>query len=399
MKTHQPEEQLKEFLDVTIEKIVPNGFGLGHTEGLTVMVQLVAPGDKVRVRTGKRNGNLIFAQVEEILEPSPLRAQPGCKYFGQCGGCNFQQLSYEEQLKTKVSIIQDCLHRIAKIQDPPEINITRSSEPWHYRSRAGWHADTVQKKLGYFYRDSNEVCDIDECPKLVEPLQTELTRLRNELHWNELWSNVIHIDAASAGEQISLFSQEFASEPAELTFESNGFQFNYNANVFFQGNPYVTSKLVEAAVKDFRGGLALDLYCGVGLFTLPLAKNFSRVIGVEENPESINFAKKNAEKNEFRNIEFTNDDVGKGIKEHWRRLSALDTLLLDPPRIGVEKSVIGSIIEISPAEIVYVSCDPATLARDLKALFAKYELIDIEAFDMFPQTHHVETVAKLRLKK
>ncbi len=396
MKTQKPETE-PEILEVTIEKIVPNGFGLGHTGGLTVMVPLVAPGDKVRVKTGKRNGKLVFAQLEEVIEPSPLRVEPGCKYFGRCGGCNFQQLSYEEQLKAKVAIIDDCLRRIAKIENPPEIHITPSPEPWHYRSRASWHADSVNKKLGYFYRNSNEVCDIEECPKLVEPLQAELTRLRSEMHWGELWDNVVHIDAASA-DKISLFSKEFAEEPAELMFESNGFKFQYNARVFFQGNPFVTPKLVEAAVKGLRGGLALDLYCGVGLFTLPLSKNFSRVIGIEENPESIAFAKKNAEKNGSYNILFTGEDVGRGIKEHNRRLRDLDTLLLDPPRVGVEKAVIKFIIDLSPREIVYVSCDPATLARDLKALLEKYELTHIEAFDMFPQTHHVETLARLRIK-
>jgi 23S rRNA (uracil1939-C5)-methyltransferase len=393
MPTDKP-EITSEILEVTIEKIVPNGFGLGHTNGLTVMVPLVAPGDRVRVSTGKRNGNLVFAQLEEVLEPSPLRVEPGCKYFGKCGGCNFQQLSYEEQLKAKVAIIDDCLRRIAKIGDPPEINITPSPTAWHYRSRASWHADTVNKKLGYFYRNSNEVCDIDECPKLIEPLQAELTRLRSEMHWGELWDNVVHIDAASA-DKISLFSKEFAEEPEELTFASNGFEFHYNARVFFQGNPYVTPKLVEAAVKGLSGGLALDLYCGVGLFTLPLSKNFLRVIGIEENLESIGFAKKNAEKNGSYNILFTGDDVGRGIKENNRRLRKLDVLLLDPPRVGVEKAVIKTILELSPREIVYVSCDPATLARDLKALFEKYELTHIEAFDMFPQTHHVETVARL----
>jgi 23S rRNA (uracil1939-C5)-methyltransferase len=398
MKTQKTEEKT-ETLEVTIERIVPNGFGLGHANGLTVMVQLVAPGDRVRVSTGKRNGNLVFAQLEEILEPSPLRVEPGCKYFGKCGGCNFQQLPYEEQLKAKVAIIEDCLRRIAKIETPLEINITPSPDPWHYRSRANWHADTANKKLGYFYRNSNEVCDVDECPKLVEPLQDELTQLRNELPWEGLWGNIVHIDAASAGGKISLHSAEFVEEPEELTFESNGFEFKYNAKVFFQGNPYITPKLVEAAVKDLQGGVALDLYCGVGLFTLPLAKKFTSVVGVEENPESISFAKKNADENGCNNIEFTTADVGKGIKENSRRLRGLDTLLLDPPRTGVEKSVIGSIIDLSPAKIVYVSCDPATLARDLKALSGKYELTEIEAFDMFPQTHHVETLAKLKLRK
>ncbi len=396
MKTRKPEIKT-ELLDVTIEKIVPNGYGIGHTDGLTLLVPLVAPGDRVRVSTGKRNGSLVFAQVEEILEPSPLRIKPGCKYFGKCGGCNFQQMSYDEQLKAKVGIIEDCLHRIAKMENPPEIEIT-PSEPWRYRARANWHADTTNKKVGYFYRNSNKVCDIDECPILTRPLQKELQLIRSGMHWEELWSNMAHIDAASAGEAVSVYSSEFADEPAEIIWEDREIKYAYNARVFFQGNPYVTPKLIEAATKNLSGDLALDLYCGVGLFSLPLARAFSKVIGVESNSESIGFAKINAERNGLGNLEFFSGDVGSWLKENSEKLAGLDVLLLDPPRIGVEKDVIRSIIELSPKEIVYVSCDPATLARDLRALFEKYELREIAAFDMFPQTHHVETIAKLKTK-
>lgn len=394
---HQPKPK-QEHLDVTIEKMVPNGFGLGHVNGLTVMVPLVAPGDKVRVLTGKRNGNLVFAQLEKVLEPSPLRIAPGCKYFGQCGGCNFQQLSYEEQLKAKVGIVEDCLHRIAKLETLPQVDIVASPEPWRYRSRANWHADTQNKKVGYFFRGSNKVCDIDECPILISPLQNELTRLKSELHWGEMWSHMAHIDASSSRDEISLRSDEFPEEPAEITFESNGFRFTYSARVFFQGNPYVTPKLVEAAVEGLSGETALDLYCGVGLFTLPLSAKFKVVTGVEENPESIEFAKRNARNNDVENTQFYSADVGRWLTENLETLRGLDTLLLDPPRVGVEKDVIRSIIELAPRAIVYVSCDPATLARDLRALFERYELLSVQAFDMFPQTHHVETIAKLKLK-
>jgi 23S rRNA (uracil1939-C5)-methyltransferase len=396
MKTRKPEPK-KEFLEVTIEKIVPNGYGIGHVDGLTLLVPLTVAGDKVRVSTGKRNGNLVFAQVENVLEPSPLRIEPGCKYFGRCGGCNFQQMPYEEQLKAKIGIIEDCLHRIAKMEELPPIEIT-ASEPWRYRSRANWHADTTNKKIGYFYRNSNKVCEIDDCPILIEPLQLELQGLRKHLNWEELWSSMVHIDAASAGDRVSINSTESNEIPREITFPSNGFSFAYNARVFFQGNPYVTPKLVDAAVKGQSGKLALDLYCGVGLFSLPLAKSFSKVIGIESNDESIDFAKINAERNGLNNLEFHSEDVGPWLRENASQLEGLDLLLLDPPRIGVEKDVIRSIIEVSPKEIVYVSCDPATLARDLRALFEKYELLDISAFDMFPQTHHVETIAKLKLK-
>src|SRR5712691_7672770 len=137
------------FVEVAIERIVPGGLGLAHAEGLTLFVALAAPGDVVRVRIDRVRGKVAFAFIEEIVKPSPLRVEPPCPYFGACGGCDFQQLSYQAQLDAKTEMIRDCLRRIAHIEQPPEISITPSPQQWHYRSRANWQFDPVTKRLGY----------------------------------------------------------------------------------------------------------------------------------------------------------------------------------------------------------------------------------------------------------
>ena len=145
-------------IEVTIERILPGGVGLAHAEGRTLFVALAAPGDIVRVRIDQTRGKLAFASIAEIVTPSPVRVEPPCPYFGACGGCDFQQLSYAAQLEAKIEIIRDCLHRIARFESVPEISIVPSPQQWHYRARANWQYDSRTNALGYFERGSHRVC-------------------------------------------------------------------------------------------------------------------------------------------------------------------------------------------------------------------------------------------------
>lgn len=162
--------KLNDLLEVKIEKIVPNGFGLAFAEGLTVFVSLAAPGDRLRVAVRELRKKIAFAEIVEVIEPSPARIAPPCKYFGTCGGCDFQQMSYQAQLEAKVTIIRDCLQRIGKIDLAEDIPIVPSPRELEYRSRAQWHLDTRAKKFGYFRRNSHEVIDVGECPILTPEL-------------------------------------------------------------------------------------------------------------------------------------------------------------------------------------------------------------------------------------
>jgi len=433
-------------MEVTIERILPGGLGLAHAEGRTIMVALAAPGDRLRVRIDRVKGNVSFARIEEILTPSPLRVEPACPYFGRCGGCDFQQLSYQAQLDAKVEIVKDCLRRLARIEDIPDFQIAGAPNQWHYRSRAQWQYDAVRQKLGYFESGSRNVCDVAECAVLAPALHETLESLRVRMNDGSLPDQARDFRAVAGDEGISISPAVRVSSPTvregsglavaevrDITRTIHGERYRLNAESFFQANDGLLPGLIDAAIGDAKGETALDLYSGVGLFTLPLARRFSRVIGVESDTAAASFARENLASAGLTNAGITNQDVGRWLERdaiawleenmecgdlsplsekrrqagslarqpRWgARVAALqsqtDFVLLDPPRTGAESRVITGVLGLKPKRISYVSCDPATLARDLKKLIAGgYRLAAISAFDMFPQTHHVETVAHL----
>ncbi len=385
-------------LEVKIEKIVPNGFGLAFAEGLTVFVALAAVGDRLRVEITRKKGKTAFAHIVEILEPSPDRTEPRCPYFGTCGGCNFQQLKYEAQLNAKVEIIKDCLSRIGKINYEGEISIIGSPNFYEYRSRAQWHVDVRARKIGYFKAKSHDVLDVEVCPILVPEMQTLLNELRETIDWESFSGRIIEIEAATSGEDVSIYSGEILEPTSEISFTANGNRYFYDADTFFQGNQFLIEPLIDAATNGANGAAAIDLYCGAGLFTLPLSKNFTKVLGVEGYKKALDFAAKAIENQQIENVGLFAENVGEWLTENVNQLGAVDFVLLDPPRSGTEKETIESLIKLKPKEISYVSCDPAILARDLRLLTENlYRIESITAVDLFPQTHHVETVVRLKL--
>lgn len=378
--------------EVEIERILPGGMGLAHAQGKTVFVSLAAPGDRVRVRVDREQGNVLFASIEEILAPSPLRIEPPCPYFGRCGGCDFQQLTYEAQLAAKAEIIRDCLHRIARLENIPEIVVTPSPNEWRYRMRATWQIDEEQQTIGYYERGSRVVCDVADCAVLQPELQAKLEAVR-ATEWYQFPPGLKHLDVV-AGENGVSFAPKFAEfETQELSLTVRGEVYRYNAEAFFQINPSLLGPLIDFALAGASGASALDLYSGVGLFTLPLARHFKNVLAIEANPMAAQFARRNLESAGLSDARVVTTTV-----TDWFRsgpASSADFVLLDPPRAGAESAVIKGILDLHPSAISYVSCDPATLARDLKKLLAGgYTLEAVLGFDLFPQTHHVETVAR-----
>jgi 23S rRNA (uracil1939-C5)-methyltransferase len=408
-------------MEVTIERILPGGLGLAHAEGKTVMVALAAPGDRLRVQIDRVKGNVSFASIEEILTPSPLRVEPPCPYFGRCGGCDFQQMHYQAQLEAKAEIIKDCLRRLARIEDIPDFQITAAPNPWHYRSRAQWQYDSIRQTLGYFESGSRHVCDVAACAVLAPELENTLESLRARMQEGLLPDSARDFRAVVGDEGVSIApsirsptregsdSIKNSEEIRDITHTIHGETYRLNAESFFQANDGLLPQLIDAAIGEASGETALDLYCGVGLFTLPLARRFKRVVGVESDPAATSFARENLANARLANAEVAIRDVGvwlDDVKRHdLSRLSEssatalqgqIDFVLLDPPRTGAESRVIAGVLGLKPQRISYVSCDPATLARDLKKLLAGgYTLTSVRAFDMFPQTHHVETVAHL----
>jgi 23S rRNA (uracil1939-C5)-methyltransferase len=383
-------------LEVTIERIVPLGYGLAHGDGLTIFVALAAPGDRLRVTITEVKGNIAFAEIDEVLEGGPERVPGPCPYFTVCGGCDFQQMTYAEQLASKISIIRDCLRRIGRIQEEIPIGIIGSPKEFGYRSRAQWHLNPSTREIGYYKRNSRDLVAIDHCPKIVPELNAVLAQLRERLPWEQIWSEKAFVDATAGDDgRVSVHSPGIY-EPDEVSFTAMGETFRYTAGLFFQGNQFLVPQLLETALAGAEGRNALDLYCGVGLFSLPMARRFESVIGVEEHPGAVEFAKRNAQLNGLTNAKFRSESVRRFLSASQPK--DIDFILLDPPRAGTEKETIQNLIRIGAPHVSYVACEPSVLARDLRRfLDAGYRIESITAVDLFPQTHHVEAVAHLRV--
>ncbi|MDX6692647.1 MAG: rRNA (uracil1939-C5)-methyltransferase [Blastocatellia bacterium] len=398
-RSHARKAEAVAEVELLIERVLPGGLGLAHDGGRTFLVSLAAPGDKVRVVVERASGSVSFASITEIIEPSPARITPPCPYFGRCGGCDFQQLNYAAQLEAKQEIISDCLRRLARVNLPArEIPINGSPLEWQYRSRAQWQHDARRQQFGYFERASHRVCDVAACPVLAPALQETFATLRQQMREGTLPANVNEYQAV-AGDDGAVLAPALESQATarDVSRTIGEHRYHFNAEGFFQINHEMLPSLVAAATDGAEGASAVDLYCGVGLFTLPLARRFARVTGVEANPSAIAYAGRNLSDAQLANATFECARVGEYLADHAAAIAPADFVLLDPPRAGAEPQALAGILALRPEQITYVSCDPATLARDLKELLSGgYQLESVAAFDMFPQTHHVETVAKLK---
>jgi 23S rRNA (uracil1939-C5)-methyltransferase len=416
-------------LDLKVERILPGGVGLAHARGQTVFVALSAPGDRIRARVESVRGRVAFASIVEVVEPSRVRVEPPCPYFGRCGGCDFQQLSYEAQLAAKVEIIRDCLRRVARVEPPAEIPITPSPAVWNYRARARWQHDPVSSLLGYYERGTHRVVDVVECPVAAPEVEGRLKQLRALMREGRLPEGAHEFEAVAGDGGVALDPPVEPEDAREQSRTIRGERYRFDARCFFQINHALLEELVSEGLRGAESLLdatsdeaagdemardesasdktasdenlsatALDLYSGVGLFTLPLARRFSRVVAVEGNEPASEYARRNLADAGLTNATVETLAVGDYLARNSQRLDSVDFILLDPPRAGAEPEAVRGIIALRPRRVSYVSCDPATLARDLRALCeAGYEINSVRAFDMFPQTHHVETVVHLQI--
>lgn len=395
-----PPQLAERTLTVTIDRIVPGGQGLGHTDGLTVLVPLTAVGDTVRISIERMRGDTVFGSVLELLEPGPDRIEPPCPHFGVCGGCDFQHIDYEAQVAAKAGIIVDAFRRIGGIP-LDEVEIETSPKEWAYRLRAEWISDPAVPLLGYRRRRSRDPFDVQICPILDPRLDSTRERLHGAIHGGSLAVNG-EIHSAAGDQAVSVSPQLDGFSSGLVTLTVNGDRFGFDASSFFQANASLLAELSAYVVSEASGGHervtgdAIDLYCGVGLFTIPLARRFDRVTGVEAMAKAASYAHENAKSAGLDNISISGLPVEQWLRRKGPQVANPRALLLDPPRTGVEPVVLDGMLRLGPERIVYVSCDPATLARDLKVLLGSgYALDSMRGFDMFPQTHHVEVVATM----
>src|SRR5947209_3330713 len=319
-----------EVVEVTVERILPGGRGLARDGGRTILVSLAAPGDRVRARIERVKGKTAFASIEEIIEPAPVRITPPCPYFGRCGGCDFQQLNYQAQLEAKVEIIRDCLRRIARVDYEREITIQGSPLEWQYRSRAQWQRDPVRERMGYFERGTHNVCDVVECPVLMPSLQGTLNELRARMKNGSLPEGANEFQAVAGDEGASLVPPITPESSLESSMTVGDFNYRFRADGFFQINRSLLPSLVAAAVDDESGETAIDLYCGAGLFTLPLAQRFKRVIGVEAADVAAAYVRRNIADAGLSNASAESSVVSEWLRENAGTLAPVDLVLLDP---------------------------------------------------------------------
>lgn len=388
-----PGYALGDRVDGQIERIVPGGRGLLRGPRGVVFVEQAAPGDRllveiVDIRSGAPRGSIL-----EVLAPGPGRIDAACPWYGRCGGCDFQHLAYDAQLEAKRQLVRDALTRIGGIDDLPEIETFSAPRPFGSRARIELHADQEQHLVGLFERQSRRIVPIDQCMVSVPEIDSALQTIRRSLR------------PYPASIQLIGGQGDVRSSPPFLPIAGGSFwlridEFDYlvDPGAFFQSSLDLLPKLIERVLESCPDGdaLAWDLFCGAGLFSLPLARRFQRVSGVDDDARSIRNASLGAHRNGTENAIFIAADACQWIAGRKQRALRPDLIVVDPPRSGLERRLSEQLITRSAKRLTYVSCDPATLARDLKLLLrAQYRIGDVAIFDLFPQTHHVETVVRL----
>ena len=366
-------------ISLTIHDIAFGGEGVGRIEQMVVFVPFVITGETVEAEITEVKKNFARAKLLRVLTPSEQRVQPECRYFGACGGCQYQHMDYAEQLRMKHKQISDLFERVGRISPQVVQPVLACPTPYGYRNRimirSQWNGREKKLEIGFIRADNKFVEDIEEC-RIAEPALNEQIK--------EVRAN----PPPKGGIKVVLRVQP---ENWEVPRDS-----------FFQNNFFLLPKLVETVRTFVKAGGArhlIDLYCGVGFFGIETADAVDSFVGVEYDQPAIGAARKNLETRKIRNGEFISAKVEDVLPELLQRFSPeKTTVILDPPRKGCWPATLELLRQTRPAQVIYVSCHPATMARDLNILCGDgvFNLAQVQPLDMFPQTQHVECVADLR---
>lgn len=428
-------------LQLLIEKLIYGGDGLAHADGNTVFVPYVLPNEQVRASVRTRKKRLIHANLVEVQKAAPARVAAKCPHFGACGGCHYQHVEIGEQVRLKKEILRETLSRLGGIEWTAAIQ-EHTAEPYAYRNRAQWaFRDAMPRAFGYFLPESAHILPIDECPVLSPCLAATFQRLQELARGNSLPPGILEIEAFADGEDskvaLNVAFERFPKPakalmadfkaalpsleslllldqsknrfeldgPGYLLQQAGGFNYRVNHLSFFQVNRFLVEDLLKTVVGEAKGGYALDLYAGVGFFTLPLAKTFHKVRSVDANLAATRDLRNNAETAGVQ-VTSENEHTEEFLKKNQEQP---DFVVLDPPRAGLGAETAARLANLGAPQITYLSCDPATLARDLAVLTGserkaateitaaqKYEIVEIHLFDLFPQTFHIETLVRLQ---
>jgi 23S rRNA (uracil1939-C5)-methyltransferase len=410
-------------------KLIYGGEALGFHAGRTVFAPRVLPGERVEVEEVRRQKGVIHARPLCILEPSPERIEPACPYFGHCGGCHYQHLAPTRQVAAKTEILRETLRRLGQVKWDQPIP-AHSGPAWNYRNQAqlkiGKPLDGATT-LGFYEAESNRLISIEACPILSPRLNALLAVLRSEPWINELANGrEVELLADDRDEKVMLtLAGSWSAEEAEtlaqkcltelagvstvaftqdagvrvwgesyLSYRVGDFAYRIGPTAFFQSARFLLPELVTAVTAEASGAVAIDLYAGVGLFTLPLSNRFEQVMAVEVHPQATANLAANARAVPGRKIRA----IAGTTYDYLRRSAQMDPdlVVLDPPRAGVGADTLNLLLALRPKRLHYVSCSPPTLARDLAFLLKHgYHLDSLELFDCFPHTYHIESLARL----
>lgn len=402
-------------LDLHIEKLVYGGEGLARHEGKVVLAPFVAPGERVTAAPVRETKTLVRARPVEWKERSASRVEPECPVFGRCGGCDYQHLAYEEQVEAKRRILIETLERVGKIRWEGPVDVL-TGEPWGYRNRTQLRVIKSGRKVqaGFLARHSHQVVSAASCPinsPALNRAHRALIEMAHERRFPEFLREVelftnerdIQLNVRRTGRPLARGFFDWCAEAIEgfsprdwIDYPCGEDVFRVGARSFFQVNRFLNSRLAGRAAREAAGGPALDLYSGAGLFSLPLARRSERVIAVDSSRSSIRDLRFNAERAGL-GIEAVNAPV-----EDWLPAfnEPIELVVADPPRAGIGPRVSAELLRLRPAKLTLVSCDPATLARDLGTLIAGgYGIEGVTLADMFPQTFHIESVVVLALRR
>ncbi|MCS6871211.1 MAG: 23S rRNA (uracil(1939)-C(5))-methyltransferase RlmD [Anaerolineae bacterium] len=413
-------EQSDDLVELELTTMAHGGSAIGRYEGRAIFVPYAIPGERILARITQDKGRFAYAEGVTLLEASEARVLPRCPHFGpkRCGGCHWQHIDYDAQLLFKQQIVADQLTRIGGIAEPPVLPTIPSPNPWQYRTHVTLHV-TPDGQIGFVGTDDQQIVPIQECHIIRPELQDLLERLDLQMLDGNILSRVrLQVGTESDDRLIALstvddmppaieldlpLSVSFLSEDeypqaligtGKVHYTIKGRTFQVTAGSFFQVNLPIAEQLVDLVLEylALQGTEnVLDLYSGVGFFTAFLAERAATVTAIEGSPTAVDDADANL--HDLTNVTLIEGLVEDVLPELEERF---DAVVLDPPRSGMEASALDALSALAPAKIVYVSCDPATLARDAKRLLAKgYTLQVVQPLDMFPQTYHIECLAVL----
>jgi 23S rRNA (uracil1939-C5)-methyltransferase len=379
-------------------------------EDRIIFIKGAVPEELVEVDIKEKKRDYSVGIVTNIIEPSPYRIEPDCLVFGICGGCHLQFISYEKQVSMKEEILLDAIRRLGDIEI--ELAPAITGKNFYYRHR-GQFKVSPKGEVGFYKEGTRDVVPIVRCPLMIDEINSLLNGIRDlrlsgvkEVHVSYGNTAIALIKSTSfiedAEKLIDIGFSGVAFENGEsigrdyIKLDLNGLQYTVTPWSFFQSHWDLNRRVVESMVNELQpleGVKVLDLYAGAGNFSLPVALHASQVIAIEENPYAIEDGQRNAGLNSIKNCKFI-----KSSAEKYKINEKFDILILDPPRSGLTSDVMKKVIDTSPSRIVYMSCNPATLARDLKKLKEKYNIDSLRMIDFFPNTYHVEALAFLSLR-